>query len=272
MELKNFHTHTTYCDGKNTAEEMILAAVNQGFTALGFSGHSHTSIDPSYCMTTADTRRYIDEIKALRKKYADKIRIYIGLEADLYTDETDLSEFDYTIGSVHYVEVGGVYIPVDESPAQHQTDYVNKYFGGSFISFSQAYYENVAKLGEKINPSFVGHFDLVTKFNENDCLFSTKDPRYIEAWQAAADELLKLNVPFEINTGAIARKCRVTPYPALEIAEYITERGGEFILSSDCHDADFLSCGFDECPERYSNCRIVDFEERLKNKPNDFGI
>ena len=112
MKLKNFHTHTTYCDGKNTAEEMILAAVNQGFTALGFSGHSHTSIDPSYCMTTADTRRYIDEIKALRKKYADKIRIYIGLEADLYTDETDLSEFDYTIGSVHYVEVGGVYIPV----------------------------------------------------------------------------------------------------------------------------------------------------------------
>ena len=231
MELKNFHTHTTYCDGKNTAEEMILAAVNQGFTALGFSGHSHTSIDPSYCMTTADTRRYIDEIKALRKKYADKIRIYIGLEADLYTDETDLSEFDYTIGTVHYVEVGGVYIPVDESPAQHQTDYVNKYFGGSFISFSQAYYENVAKLGEKINPSFVGHFDLVTKFNENDCLFSTKDPRYIEAWQATADELLKLNVPFEINTGAIARECRVTPYPALEIAEYITERGGEFILS-----------------------------------------
>lgn len=149
MELKNFHTHTTYCDGKNTAEEMILVAINQGFTVLGFSGHSHTSIDPSYCMTTDETRRYINELKALREKYADKIRIYIGLEADLYTDETDLSEFDYTIGSVHYVKAGDVYVPVDESPAQHQIDYVNKYFGGSFISFSQAYYENVAKLGEK---------------------------------------------------------------------------------------------------------------------------
>lgn len=67
MELKNFHTHTTYCDGKNTAEEMILAAINQGFTALGFSGHSHTSIDPSYCMTTDETRRYINELKALRE-------------------------------------------------------------------------------------------------------------------------------------------------------------------------------------------------------------
>ena len=76
MELKNFHTHTTYCDGKNTTEEMILAAINQGFTALGFSGHSHTSIDPSYCMTTDETRRYIDELKALREKYADKTDIH----------------------------------------------------------------------------------------------------------------------------------------------------------------------------------------------------
>ena len=68
MELKNFHTHTTYCDGKNTAEEMILAAINQGFTVLGFSGHSHTSIDPSYCMTTDETRRYINELKALAER------------------------------------------------------------------------------------------------------------------------------------------------------------------------------------------------------------
>ena len=27
-------------------------------------------------MTTDETRRYIDELKALREKYADKIRIY----------------------------------------------------------------------------------------------------------------------------------------------------------------------------------------------------
>ena len=265
MELKNFHTHTTYCDGKNTTEEMILAAINQGFTALGFSGHSHTSIDPSYCMTTDETRRYIDELKALREKYADKIRIYIGLEADLYTDETDLSEFDYTIGSVHYVKAGRCLCSVDESPAQHQIDYVNKYFGGSFISFSQAYYENVAKLGEKINPSFIGHFDLVTKFNENDCLFSTKDPRYIEAWQAAADELLKLKVPFEINTGAIAKKLPRDSIPLLWTLPNTSPSAAANSFSPPTATIRiFLSCGFDECLKRYSNCRIVDFEERLK--------
>ena len=46
--------------------------------------------------------------------------------------------------------------------------------------------------------------------------------------------------------------------------EELRRRGIKRILSSDCHDSDFLSCGFNECLKRYSNCRIVDFEKRLK--------
>ena len=34
----NFHTHSKFCDGKNTAEEMVLAAIDKGFTVLGFYG------------------------------------------------------------------------------------------------------------------------------------------------------------------------------------------------------------------------------------------
>ena len=68
MELKNFHTHSTFCDGKNTLEEMTVAAIEQGFTALGFSGHAYTSIDTSFCMSQAQTREYIREIKRLREK------------------------------------------------------------------------------------------------------------------------------------------------------------------------------------------------------------
>lgn len=37
---QNLHTHTTFCDGTNTAEEMIQAARELGMDSLGFSGHS----------------------------------------------------------------------------------------------------------------------------------------------------------------------------------------------------------------------------------------
>ena len=35
MRYSNFHTHTTFCDGKNTAEEMVRAAITAGCPALG---------------------------------------------------------------------------------------------------------------------------------------------------------------------------------------------------------------------------------------------
>ena len=62
--LTNFHTHTTFCDGQNTPEEMVLAAIEKGFSALGFSGHGYTTFDTSYCIT--DTDGYCREIKRLQ--------------------------------------------------------------------------------------------------------------------------------------------------------------------------------------------------------------
>lgn len=37
--LQNLLTHTTYCDGKDTIGEMILAACEKGFQSIGFSSH-----------------------------------------------------------------------------------------------------------------------------------------------------------------------------------------------------------------------------------------
>ena len=66
--LTNFHTHTVFCDGKNTPEEMVLSAIEKGFTALGFSGHGLTSFDPGYCLR--DTAGYRAEILRLMKSDA----------------------------------------------------------------------------------------------------------------------------------------------------------------------------------------------------------
>ena len=68
MILADFHTHTTYCDGKNTPEEMVRAAIAKGMTKIGFSGHSHTAFDESYCMSTEGTEAYRQEIAALKEK------------------------------------------------------------------------------------------------------------------------------------------------------------------------------------------------------------
>lgn len=263
---KNFHTHTTFCDGKNTAEENVLAAISAGLSAIGFSGHSYTGFDESYCMKKEAVSEYIKEIHRLKDKYKDRINVYCGIEEDVFSDSSR-ENFDYIIGAVHYVKHGDKFIPVDNTKEIFISD-TNKFFNGSFLAFAEAYFETVKLLTKRSKIDFIAHFDLISKFNERDCLFSSNDERYIRAWQSAADELITLNIPFEINTGAVARGLRTSPYPSPEIAEYISKKGGKFILSSDCHDKDMLNFYFDKAYEKYCGYNIIDFEVLIKKEGN----
>ena len=242
--LKDLHTHTAYCDGAASPEEMIKAAIVRGLTAIGISGHSYTSFDTSYCMSLDDIPRYIAEMRWLRAKYFDRIHVLCGVEQDYYSDyPTD--EFDYVIGSVHYLKFGDEYVPVDESPDILRAA-ADKYFGGDIYSLCEEYYRTAADVAERTGCDIIGHFDLITKFIEREPLFDTSHPRYIAAWQAAADKLIEAGVPFEINTGAISRGLRSEPYPSAEIREYIKERGGSFTLSSDAHRPEHIAFGFEK--------------------------
>ena len=49
----DFHTHTTFCDGKSTPREMVEAAYRMGMTDFGVSGHADFSMfEPGFGMTT----------------------------------------------------------------------------------------------------------------------------------------------------------------------------------------------------------------------------
>ena len=71
MILRDCHVHTTYCDGKDKAEDIVKTAIDKGLKTLGFSGHSYTPMDTRYCMSIEGTREYIKEINILKEKYVD---------------------------------------------------------------------------------------------------------------------------------------------------------------------------------------------------------
>lgn len=257
--MRDLHTHTSFCDGKNTPEEMVQAAVQKGLAAIGFSGHSHTAFDESYCMKKEDIPRYKAEVLRLREAYRDQITVMLGIEQDLYSNEPT-GDFDYVIGSVHYIKAGNEYLPVDESE-EMLLEGAKKHFGGDLLSLAEAYYKEVSCLAQ-MHPDIIGHFDLITKFNEGNKLFDPHHPRYVAAWKKAADALLPLGIPFEVNTGAIARGIRTTPYPSKEILAYIKEKGGCVILSGDTHQKENLCYEFSKW-EDWLNEIGVCIKERL---------
>ncbi len=251
MILQDLHTHTTYCDGKNTPEEMVLAAIEKGLSRIGFSGHCYTFFDERYCMSIPNVIKYMAEINALKEKYKGKIEIRCGVEQDYYSNFSRMG-FDYVIGSVHYIKIGEEYIPVDES-AEILTAAAEKHFGGDIYALAEEYFHTAGDVLAKTGGDIIGHFDLISKFNEDGRLFDESHPRYVKAYTEAIDRLLPYGKPFEINTGAIARGYRTHPYPSKAQIEYIAAHGGSFILTGDTHAAENLCYEFEKWYEIYKS-------------------
>lgn len=244
MELFDLHVHSVFSDGKDEPRDIVLAAIEKGVKTLGFSDHSYTEFDERYCIQRDKQAEYMKIVNDLKNEFSGKIKILCGTEQDFYSTAPTRG-YDYVIGSVHYILKGGEYIPVDET-ADILKQAAKDYFSGDIMSLCEAYFEEVGEVYEKTKCDIVGHFDLITKFNEQEKLFDEADPRYINACKKAVDRIIKNCKVFEINTGAISRGYRTTPYPSHEIRDYIRQKGGKFILSSDSHQKETLCFEFDK--------------------------
>lgn len=302
---------------------MVRSAIESGFNVLGFSGHSYTSFDESYCMSRENTEIYRQEIRRLADVYRDQITIFCGIEQDLFADDPvtlkDSQEdgYDYAIGSVHAVfkecspsqlesirsegypsgvilaEPGnadpevqdaakddrcGVYYYVDWEKETMQWA-IDRLYGGDSLALAEDYFASVAQFADDPACQIVGHFDLLTKFEEQvsengdgadadgnggctdggpEPLFDTRHPRYLDAAGNAIFALAGANKIFEINTGAMAKGYRTEPYPGGRLLELILQAGGRITVNSDCHAAGKLDYGFEEA---FDLARGIGFSE-----------
>lgn len=239
--LTNLHTHTNICDGANTAEEMVIAAIAEGLESIGFSGHGYTDFDLSYCVK--DMGAYIAEMRRLREKYGDKIKIYIGMEEDARSP-VDRAPLDYVIGSSHYSVKDGVYYSLDTSP-EHFARCLDAW-GGNGAALAEEYYSSFCDYIVKRRPDIIGHFDLITKYEEIGVSRFFSSSEYQKIAEKYVTVALGAGCIFEVNTGAMARGYRKTPYPDARLLRIIKNNGGRVTLSSDSHSTATLCYAFDD--------------------------
>lgn len=256
----SYHVHTEFCDGKSSAEEMVIAAIASGFDSIGFSSHSNIPAYPQlFGMKKENEGPYCREVLRLKDAYKDKINIFLGIELDSFGDIGSIpSEVGYVIGSVHYVAKNGSFMPVDHSIEHIRVD-VKRLFDGDYLAYAEAYYDEVSKIYDKTHCDIVGHIDLLTKFNEQDPIIDTASARYKNAAFSAAEKLARRGLIFEINTGAISRGLRKTPYPTEELLHVIRESGGKITYSSDCHRAQTIACAFEDTMALAKSCGFKSF-------------
>ncbi len=252
MYKQNLHTHTCFCDGRNTPEEMIKAALDKGFDSIGFSGHAYTAHDTSWCMPHELTPKYYAECRMLSERYRGKIDVYTGIEQDLFSEKPELP-YDFIIGSVHYL-LPNADAAVDESPDVLRCA-ADKYFAGDMMRLVREYYSLMVELPERTGCDIIGHFDLITKFIERDpTLFDADGEEYLDIALCAAKELAEKQVIFEINSGAVSRGYRTSPYPSRTLLSEMARLGAKITFSSDSHAKWSLDFGYEDMQRLAVEC------------------
>ncbi len=252
MAFADFHTHTLFSDGFGTVEEMVQSARAKGLLALGISDHSMTPFDLRYCMRPeTNIEAYEPTVREAQKRALEMhgFPLLLGIEWDLGSD-VERERYDYTIGSVHYIlRKNGDVFPVDSVP-QKVFDGIDRVFGGNRLDFAKAYFEHVVEHAEKNKPTFMGHFDLLTKHQTVD----EEDEAYLAVAREALAETVKHVPLFEINMGAVIRGLRTVPYPHPKFWSLIREQGGKVILSSDAHAPDKIAYEFPKILQAVKDC------------------
>ena len=243
MIYVNYHSHSTYCDGKGSLEDYVTEALKQNLTALGFSGHAPLPFPNDWTMKDSDLKAYLTEAARLKEKYKERIELYTGLEidyinglmapADPFYASLDL---DFVIGSVHVLKD----ISTGEYPGIDYTDKdMKQLLAGSFNGDSQrlvrTYYSRVRSMIQKGGFTFLGHMDVVKKTNIGSKYFNEHELWYYDEVLHTLEEIQSAGIMMEVNTGNSRWQGIESLFPSPWILKLCREKEIPIVLNSDAH-------------------------------------
>jgi len=103
--LGDLHMHTTWSDGGQSIEEMVLKAIEKGYQYIAITDHSKF-LRVANGLNETRLLKQREEIALLNEKYPE-IHIFAGVEMDILPDarldfsNDFLKEMDFVIGAIH---------------------------------------------------------------------------------------------------------------------------------------------------------------------------
>ncbi len=246
-----------FCEhAASTLREVLEAAVAFGYHTFGVSEHAPRSQerflypserDKGYTIERLrrEFEAYAETVDALAEEFAGRLVVLRGFEAEVvptdgYRQEMPAwrkrFEFDYIVGSVHYVDETSV----DGEKAEFDAG-VEK--AGGLEPYAVRYYETVGAMVETLRPDVVGHLDLIRKNAGPDAVLDT--PPIREAAQRALHVIKKHDCILDLNTAGY-RKGLGSPYPAPWLVRLATEMGIGFCFGDDSHGPVDVGEGLEE--------------------------
>lgn len=240
LKFVDYHVHSNHsCDGKSSIFEMCQKAIESGIAKIGFSDHmDFEPEDPGFGFF--NYKRYTSEIESAQRFFEDKLVIRKGVELDYQSClEADIKkwlknkEFDFIIGSVHYLEHELITYELIKRKGLDKT--------------YNAYLDEVIHSVRSNLFNVLGHLDVIRKCFD-DRIFESKNLDHKDCIEAILEEILKRKIYLEINSKSslIREKC-TDMLPSKETVVAFLHNGGKLIsLGSDAHSAKEVGSGIRE--------------------------
>ena len=248
MNLTNYHSHCSFCDGRAPFEEFVKEAIRQGFYSYGVSSHAPLPFPTQWTMEWEQMEAYLDEFNNLRQKYADEIELYVGLEIDYLNEESNPSvarftelPLDYRIGSVHLLyDAAGEVVDIDCSPAVFK-ERVDRHFNGDVLRVVRMYFDRLFRMVELGGFDILGHAD---KMHYNASYYHPgllDEPWYEALMKDYFSLVASRGYLVEINTKAY--DSLGTFYPNSRYWELMKEYQIKVLVNSDAHYPERINAG-----------------------------
>ena len=259
----NFHSHTQFCDGRETMAAMVQQAISCGMKHYGFSPHSPIPL-PSPCnMSALSVDEYIAEFNRLKELYDGRINLYLSMEIDFLGDKWGASDpyfdtvpLDYRLSSVHFISSpDGTEVDVDGRPGQFKGK-METYFDNDIRYVVDSFYERTLQMIEKGGFHMLGHFDKIG-FNASSFSPGIEDePWYRRHIDDVIDAVRDTDIIVEINTKAYPAPVGASAeevagyvsrlFPSPNVIRRLVTAGIPLAVNSDAHYSSRITAGRDE--------------------------
>lgn len=281
MQLSNYHSHCTFCDGRDIPEAFVRFAIARGFRAYGFSSHSPLPFETFWNMSKGDMPEYLQEIERLKRKYADQLEIYVGLEIDYLDDTYNASipyfrelPLDYRIGSIHFLptstELKEENMVCIDGSFRDYAHSVERHFGGDVRRLVRRYFDATLRMVEAGGIDIVGHMDKIYMNGKKYELFDIEQPWYRQPFEECLDLVREKGLMVEINTKNLVKKGET--YPHKRYLSLLRERNIPVLVNSDSHYPDLVNDGRQEAFELLRAAGFRTTRELMNGKWHDMPL
>jgi histidinol-phosphatase (PHP family) len=223
-------------------ERYLTAAEKAGIGELGVSEHVHRF---RQALEVWDHPFWLESARDDLSAYEEFVRttpLRLGIEMDYVAGREDRitnllesHEFDYVIGSVHFVRDKAVDFDVWDIWESHaDADRVWELYFGTLAEAARSGLFDV-----------LAHPDLVKVWGSTRPT-PERDPRFY--YEPAVEAIAESGIAVEVSTAGLRKPVREI-YPAPAFAEMCVEAGAAFSLSSDAHVPEDIGYGYEQAVE-----------------------